>query len=363
MHKLIWFAIFLLLFAVAITLAVWRYRTKQMNGAMTAIGGAAILGAAESAPLYGIKYYERDGERRCKFYNDKDQKYENDTGAAGCELIEKLTAKTEAILSDLAKELSEDDLKRGEAIYRDQPSRSVTGRRGDALSATWSMDEYNDRGFQYHYIKNKSIQRYTETYDMLQMAYNHGWRLPCPMSIGNVWNPAPDGDESRRRVKIISVGGGPGFELLAFKDFCEKNFPGIECEFVSMDMAPTWRPYVEALGFKFQVGDVNTDEAIDHMQTYNIVIFSYVLKHYAPASIVSRIWTIDESKYKLPPGAVAPHGPEAIFVNTRFTQNIFEDEAGADKLYKVHQLAKKHYRNILLTPIRQERLFASVNDW
>lgn len=316
------FLVLLLVLAVAIIIYLWRRRAQP-----------AVITGAGADGLYGIEFFEKDGTKRCKFYTDKDQKYVNETTEEGCELIKKLIAKTKEILDDLEKTLSAEELAKGESIYRNQPSRSVTGQRGHALSATWSMDEYNDKGFQYHYIKNKSIQRYTETYDMLQMAYNDGWRLPCPMA----------------EVKVISVGGGPGFELLAFKDFCEKHFPRAKCKFVSMDLAPTWRPYVEALGFEFRTGDVNSDEAIALMQEHDIVIFSYVLKHYAPVGLINRIWT--------------KPGPDVIFVNTRFGYNIFEDEPGNGVNYRVHKLAKKHYRNIYLTPVRQERLFASVNDW
>ena len=40
-------------------------------------------------------------------------------------------------------------------------------------------------------------------------------------------------------------------ELLAFRKFFELRAPDVKVELLSLDLQPTWRPYVEAMGMGF----------------------------------------------------------------------------------------------------------------
>jgi|EP01043_Picozoa_sp_COSAG02_P079516 hypothetical protein len=40
-------------------------------------------------------------------------------------------------------------------------------------------------------------------------------------------------------------------ELLAFRKFFELRAPEVKVELLSLDLQPTWRPYVEAMGMGF----------------------------------------------------------------------------------------------------------------
>ena len=54
-----------------------------------------------------------------------------------------------------------------------------------------------------------------------------------------------------RPLRIATLGGGPGYELLAAKRF----FTGVlgvetsKLDFINTDVQPTWRDYSESLGF------------------------------------------------------------------------------------------------------------------
>jgi hypothetical protein len=47
------------------------------------------------------------------------------------------------------------------------------------------------------------------------------------------------------------VTGGGADELLAFRKFFELRAPDVKVELLSLDLQPTWRPYVEAMGMGF----------------------------------------------------------------------------------------------------------------
>lgn len=104
--------------------------------------------------------------------------------------------------------------KDGVAIYSNKPTlRSKAG-------VTWSIDEYAHPGLQRMYLKMKSFQRYTETYSLLQRATHKGMFSKEIAEQG----------EQTGKLRIASLGGGPGYELLAMRHFLEAKLPGREVE-------------------------------------------------------------------------------------------------------------------------------------
>jgi len=109
-------------------------------------------------------------------------------------------------------------------------------------SVTWSQEEYKHPGLQFEYLCFKSLQRFTETWAMLQRAQHWGLFDTTLMS-------------GKRRVRVASIGGGPGFELLAFQRFFEFYYPNYQLELISLDVEESWRKHVEGLGLRCALTD------------------------------------------------------------------------------------------------------------
>ena len=92
-------------------------------------------------------------------------------------------------------------------MYVDKPTYHRTrrlGLHGDGEHVTWSQEEYGMPGLQRTYLEMKSYQRFTEMWSLLERAHLYGL-------FDNV---KPD-----QNLRVASLGGGPGFELLAFQEF------------------------------------------------------------------------------------------------------------------------------------------------
>ena len=93
--------------------------------------------------------------------------------------------------------------------------------------------------------------------------------------------PLPEG----RPLRVASIGGGPGYELLAAQRYLcgEKGVPSDRLELINTDIQPTWRSYSEKLGFKFSVYDINANDLLTHLEldALDYVIISYVLIYVA----------------------------------------------------------------------------------
>ena len=92
---------------------------------------------------------------------------------------------------------------------------------------TWSDAEYALPGFQWMYLRLKSFQRFAETWALLERCAAGGLFLPgaplhnCCATSSFTSSPssapaaAPAAAPSSLPVKVVSLGGGPGYELLA----------------------------------------------------------------------------------------------------------------------------------------------------
>ncbi len=71
----------------------------------------------------------------------------------------------------------------------------------------------------YRYLRLKSFQRFTETWALLERCAAAG--LFAPRSEGGIFAPtaAEDLAKGARPLRVCSLGGGPGYELLAYDWF------------------------------------------------------------------------------------------------------------------------------------------------
>ena len=67
---------------------------------------------------------------------------------------------------------------------------------------------------------------------------------------------------SAPKLRVASLGGGPGFELLAVRAFLERECPETALDLISLDLEESWRPCAEELGVRFSVWDVNDGEGL-----------------------------------------------------------------------------------------------------
>ena len=154
----------------------------------------------------------------------------------------------------------------GQQIYAKKPNMGQE-------DVTWSQREYGHLGLQKEYLRYKSVQRLTEAWACLQRARNAG-------VFASLREGLHDGD--RQTLRWASLGGGPGFELLAVRWFFERHYPSYDLDLVSLDLEGSWRPCAEGLGLRFNEWDVNDGDGLERAAggRVDFSIASYVLKMY-----------------------------------------------------------------------------------
>ena len=204
--------------------------------------------------LGDIAYY-MDRKKRYPFYTD-----EEIGGAAlinlmsrnevllrkNMERLQTLAGGNEAKLADL--------LAGGKHIYDTKPTLSAT--RGTEHLATWSQEEYGQPGLQREYLIYKSLQRFTETWALLERAAVAG--LFAPEFVRNKKAEADDesdddgGDDDGKEsssdeneddvqpIRVASVGGGPGYELFATREFFARYAASVPVQMCSLDLEQSW---------------------------------------------------------------------------------------------------------------------------
>jgi len=201
----------------------------------------------------------------CIYYQDRAKKYPYKTGNEGHYLLMQLVESTAKLLN-LNSSFLEDHpgdavaaIGEGEEMYHLKPNLRTKG-------FTWSQEEYSHLGFQRWYLHFKSFQRFTETWAILERALFAGVL-----------------DLTKTHLKIASIGGGPGFELLAFKLFFYHHSPHTKLKLASLDLCESWRPYVAAQGHRFEQWDLNgggllqklglTRGQLDYVIISNVLIY------------------------------------------------------------------------------------------
>ena len=131
---------------------------------------------------------------------------------------------------------------------------------------TWSESEYRHLGFLYHYVRLKSIQRFTETYNLM-----------CRALDKNLFNFV----NTKKKVRIISLGGGPGFELYASRLFFENFFPDTEIEYVTLELSSRWKMPNKVLRNKYIERSFYDEDIYENVvPKFDIVIMAYTYYHY-----------------------------------------------------------------------------------
>jgi hypothetical protein len=239
----------------------------------------------------------QNSDGKCTYYMDRNKTkgWEFYTNNEGCSLLQKLASIVDSILSSKDILLTQNDILIGKSIYANKTNLEKSG-------VTWSQSEYDTVSFQREYIRLKSLQRFTESYNLYERAYNYN------IFDNNIFN------NSIGPVKVVSLGGGPGFELLAFKWFFEKTInKKTTLELISVDLAESWRSSSEEMDIKFIQYDLSpsslsTDTLLSKVgSSIDYIVISYVLHHYMTNN-KSIQFLID---------LLINHSVKAIFINTR----------------------------------------------
>lgn len=141
--------------------------------------------------------------------------------------------------------------------YRIYTTKAINKRYG-----TWSNIQYSDPGFVYVYFRIKSVQRFTEIWNMLERAH--------------IMNILPQIIQKVNR--IVSIGGGPGIELYAIDTFI-KLYYNKDISYISIDPNTQWKPIVEKLGYMYQNGTFDTYTPMEQ----DLILLSYIY-HYIPST-------------------------------------------------------------------------------
>ena len=183
---------------------------RKMDGALRA--GEDVPGGRridEEGMVYEM------GDRSIKYFMDRGRKYPFTAGPEALPLLRGLITVNERINGIVNAIVAATDdpaatLAQGETLYADKPTmKAHHGAKG-----TWSDSEYAHPGLQAVYLRLKSFQRFTESWALYERAAAHGIfdkYLAAAGSAGGAAGPPP--------LRVVSLGGGPGYELLAFEWF------------------------------------------------------------------------------------------------------------------------------------------------
>lgn len=146
----------------------------------------------------------------------------------------------------------------GIKIYADKPNLGS--------DTTWTPAEYSMPEFQLVYLRIKALQRYTENYTLAELA----------------------GVKPRR---VVSIGGGCGFEITALRDYAEAHGSSIQSVTI-IDIVDTWRDYcpVTCGEVVFITSDINnpSEDALAAIADADTIVFSYVFRYLAPGFFDSK---------------------------------------------------------------------------
>jgi len=217
-----------------------------------------------------------------KYYQDRNRKWPFHTDDAGARLLGALFDAAREVIAVLdahiaARAMDEGEresiLREGADIYAKKPSI----RERDV---TWSQAEYRHLGLQREYCRFKSVQRFTETWACLERAMTAG-----------VFEGVVGGTR-----RVASLGGGPGFELIAVREFFAVHFPDVTLDLISLDLEETWRGAAEGLGLRFAQWDLRSGRVAEACGgEVDFAVASYVFKMYMCDDVVAD-WLAEELK-------------------------------------------------------------------
>lgn len=205
---------------------------------------------------------------------------------------------------------------------------------------TWSIEEYKHLGLMYFYIKIKSFQRFTENWSILEK--------------GNKLQPSvfEELKDKSISINVASIGGGPGFELLAFKYFFNfhKNYNNIKLNFYNFDLVDEWEKYYKLLGdeFNFIKGDFFELTSLNKNMDY--IFFSNVF-----ATYLNNINGYNKIINLL-------KNCKAIFINDRNKNlNVFKEYLSKYNINMIEILGYHDHRQIIITKNKFNINFNNLN--
>lgn len=213
-----------------------------------------------------------------------------------CELV-RINQKPLQVCQDLIQKASNPSevTSTGVNIYTEK--KSLIGANG----VTWTHEEYGHPGLQLMYLKMKSWQRFTETWALLERSGRLG-----------LFEPHRSGLIRGQPVRVLSVGGGPGYELLAFRRFFRSFIdPSVPLHLVSLDLQGSWRPYVEAMGMRFEEWDIKSGGLLNKVADMNFQGVTYVIISYV------MIYCTDDRTCDMLADLLKSRGVHCIFVSER----------------------------------------------
>jgi len=249
-----------------------------------------------------------------EYYADQFNRWAFYTGEEGKRLLEFMDIYRQRAMLLCEEQLDSRLDREGREIYERKPNKNES-------VITWSLKDYEHIGFQRRYIELKSIQRFTEMYSFLERALLTGalddWvprsddgasgeaatkgssasttedATQGAMASGSetadgktsAEEVAPDQQKPlRKTMRIVSIGGGPGFELIACKAFFNKYAPDTKLELITLDYMEGWRAYNEMFNIEFHKYDMLESqpslESILKGRAVDMFILSYVFFHY-----------------------------------------------------------------------------------
>jgi len=214
----------------------------------------------------GMVYAMGDGST--VYFCDRFRRYRFYAGGQGLSLLRGLVVANRRLLAENATKFAIDPSEaarqraEGYALYEEKPNLRRRGAGSEI--GTWSDREYGLPGFQWMYLRLKSYQRFTETWAALERCA-HAGLFDAGGCLG----------DARR---VVSLGGGPGYELFAFDAFrrywnaadrAAWSFDAALAEappeqrraYASLDLQPSWEAYVSLLGYGFHRWDVHRSGA------------------------------------------------------------------------------------------------------
>jgi len=253
------------------------------------------------------------------YYPDLHKKYKFLCNKTGSDLLNKIDKKVSIILDNIIDKIKKNkldvkkQLEEGFYIYDKKPSSNK--------GITWSKKEYNHLGFQYYYIKTKSVQRITETYNLLIRSNNHGLFK-----------------KYKNNLNILSLGGGPGFELYACNLFFKKYYKNIKLKLTTIDNTNLWEFSNKIFNINFVKGSFYNKKTLEkYSKINNITIMSYVFYHY---------FNNDKSKWDLIKYIIS-NNTDMILINTRSKYMDIFDYLKKNNLY-IFKLYYNYKNSVIL---------------
>ena len=215
-----------------------------------------------------------------------------------------------------------DILKEGTKIYNNKINLK------QKKLGTWSIEEYKHLGLMYYYIKIKSFQRFTENWSLIEKA-----NKLQPSIFNNLAN-------KQLHINVASIGGGPGFELLAFKYFFNfhKDYNKINITFYNFDYVNEWEQYYKLLGNEFKFIKGNFFELNNLNKKMDFIFLSNVF-----ATYLNNI----EGYKKI---IKLLNNCQAIFINDRNKKlNVFKEYLSKYNYYMLEILGSNDHRQVIIT--------------